>query len=143
MELWEYYREAWKAEAAYEAAVPAAWTVRGGAAYIAVKFPKEVEPSEKWAKKTWETTTWVFGNGLFGIEVACDDGRFTVVACPQHGEKLAEVKEVYITLNTEPAVSLQIPDGVVQRLRGWAAALGGEAVKRKAVERARRGEYCR
>ncbi len=34
-------------------------------------------------------------------------------------------------------------DGAVQWLRGWALALKDEAVKKKAVEKARRVKYCR
>ena len=65
------------------------------------------------------------------------------MACPQYGERLAEVKEVYILLNTEPVVALRLHDSAVQWLRGWAMALRDEAVKRKAVEKARRTKLCR
>ena len=71
-----------------------------------------------------------------------EDARFTAVACPQHGGRLAEVEEVHILLNTEPVVGLQLHDGAVQWLRGWAMALRDEAVKKKAVEKARRVKYC-
>jgi hypothetical protein len=67
----------------------------------------------------------------------------TAIACPQHGERLAEVEEVHTLLNTEPMVSFRLRDGAVQWLKGWALALRDEAVKRKAVERAKRTEHCR
>jgi hypothetical protein len=76
------------------------------------------------------------------VEVVFEDARFTAVACPQHGERLAEVEEVHILLNTEPVVGLQLHDGAVQWLRGWATALQKEVVKQKAVEKARRVKYC-
>ncbi len=87
---------------------------------------------------------WVFGNSLFGVEVAFEDAaRFTAVACPQYGEKFVDVEEVHILLNTEPVVGFRLHDGAVQWLRGWALALQKEAVKQKAVEKARRVKYCR
>jgi len=46
-------------------------------------------------------------------------------------------------LNTEPVVGLQLHDGAVQWLKGWALALQKEAVKKKAVEKARRVKHCR
>jgi hypothetical protein len=46
-------------------------------------------------------------------------------------------------LNTEPVVGFQLHDGAVQWLKGWAMALKDEAVKRKAVDKARRTEHCR
>jgi len=67
----------------------------------------------------------------------------TAIACPQHGGGLAEVEEVHILLNTEPVVGFRLHDEAVQWLKGWAQALRDEAVKRKAVERARRTEHCR
>jgi hypothetical protein len=67
----------------------------------------------------------------------------TTIACPQHGERLADVEEVHILLNAEPAVGFRLRDGAVQWLKGWALALRDEAVKRKAVEKARRTEHCR
>jgi hypothetical protein len=39
-------------------------------------------------------------------------------------------------------VGFRLHDGAVQWLRGWALALRDEAVKRKAVEKARRVKYC-
>ncbi|MFZ8812047.1 MAG: hypothetical protein ACO2PN_28590, partial [Pyrobaculum sp.] len=68
---------------------------------------------------------------------------FTAVACPQHGERLADVEELHVLLNTEPVVGFRLHDGAVQWLRGWAMALRDEAVKRKAVEKARRTKLCR
>jgi hypothetical protein len=75
--------------------------------------------------------------------VVFEDARFMAVACPQHGEKFVDVEEVHILLNTEPVVGFQLHDGAVQWLKGWAQALRDEAVKKKAVEKARRTEYCR
>jgi len=142
MELWQFYREAWEAERALKAAVPTAWLVKGGVAFAVVRFPQVAEPGEWWAEKAWIATPWIFGNGLFGVEVVFEDARFTAVACPQHGEKLADVEEVHVLLNTEPVVGFRLHDGAVQWLRGWALALRDEAVKRKAVEKARRVKYC-
>ena len=53
------------------------------------------------------------------------------------------MEEVHILLNTEPVVGFRLHDGAVRWLRGWAMALRDEAVKRRAVERARRVKYCR
>ncbi len=106
-----------------------------------VRFPREPEPGEWWAEKTWIAVPWVFGNGLFGVEVVFEDARFMAVACPQHGESLAEVEEVHIL--TEPVVGFRLHDGAVQWLKGWALALQNKAVKQKAVEKARRTEHCR
>jgi len=108
-----------------------------------VRFPREAEPGEWWVEKMWVATPWIFGNGLFGVEVVFEDARFTAVACPQHGERLADVEEVHILLNTEPVVGLRLHYGAVQWLRGWAMALRDEAVEKKAVEKARRTELCR
>jgi hypothetical protein len=85
---------------------------------------------------------WIFGSGLFGVEVVLEDDRFTAVACPQYGERLADVEEVHILLNTEPVVGFRLHDEAVQWLRGWAMALKDEAVKQKAVEKARCVKYC-
>ncbi len=123
--------------------MPTAWLVKGGVAFAVVRFPREAEPGEWWAEKAWIATPWVFGNGLFGVEVVFEDARFTAVVCPQHGERLAEVEEVHILLNTEPVVGLRLHDGTVQWLKGWVLALKDEAVKRKAVEKARRVKHCR
>ncbi len=142
MELWQFYRQAWEAERALKAAVPTAWLVKGGVAFAVVRFPHEAEPGEWWVEKTWVATPWIFPNGLFGVEVVFEDARFTAVACPQHGERLAEVEEVHVLLNTEPLVGLQLHDGAVQWLRGWALALKDEVVKKKAVEKARRVKHC-
>ncbi len=143
MELWQFYQQVWDAEEALKAAVPTAWLVKGGVAFAVVKFPREAEPGERWVEKTWIATPWVFGSGLFGVEVVFEDARFTAVACPQYGERLAGVEEVHILLNTEPVVGLQLHDEAVQWLRGWAMALQKEAVKKKAVEKARRVKHCR
>jgi hypothetical protein len=67
----------------------------------------------------------------------------TAIACPQYGGGLADVEELHVLLNAEPAVGFRLRDGAVQWLKGWAQALRDEAVKRKAVERARRMKYCR
>ncbi len=126
-----------------KAAVPTAWLVKGGVAFAVVRFPRKAEPGEWWAEKTWVAVPWVFGNGLFGVEVVSEDAWFTAVACPQHGELLAGVEELHVLLNTEPVVGFRLHDGAVQWLRGWALALRDETVKKKAVERARRTELCR
>jgi hypothetical protein len=135
--------EQWEAERALKAAVPTAWLVKGGVAFAVVRFPREAEPGEWWAEKTWVAVPWVFGNGLFGIEVAFEDARFTAIACPQYGERLADVEEVHVLLNTEPITGLQLHNESVQWLKGWAMALRDETVKKKAVEKARRTEHCR
>jgi hypothetical protein len=67
----------------------------------------------------------------------------TAIACPQYGERLAEVEEVHGLLNTEPVVSFRLHDEAVQWLKGWALALRDEAVKRKAVEKAGRVKHYR
>jgi len=67
----------------------------------------------------------------------------TAIACPQHGERLAEVEEVHILLNTEPVVGFRLHDGAVQWLKGWAMAPRDETVKQKAVEKARRVKHRR
>ncbi len=134
MELWQYYRQVWEAERALKVAVPMAWLKAGGVAFAVVKFPRETEPGEWWMEKTWVAVPWIFGNGLFGVEVAFEDARFTATACPQYGEKLAGVEEVHVLLNTEPVVGLRLHDEAVQWLKGWALALRDEAVKKKAVE---------
>ena len=72
-----------------------------------------------------------------------EDARFTAVACPQHGGRLAGAEEVHVLLNTEPVVGFRLHDEAVQWLKGWALALRDEAVKQKAVEKARRVKYCR
>jgi hypothetical protein len=77
------------------------------------------------------------------VEIVFEDAEFTAIACPQYGERLAEVEEVHSLLNAEPAVGFRLHDGAARRLRGWAMALKDEAVKKKkAVEKARRVKYC-
>jgi hypothetical protein len=132
-----------EAERVLKAAVPTAWLVADGRAFAYVRFPREAEPGEWWAGRTWVAVPWVFSNGLFGVEVAFEDAKFTAIACPQHGEKFVDVEELHVLLNTEPVVGLQLHDGAVQWLKGWAMALMDEAVKKKAVEKARRTEHCR
>ena len=139
----QFYQHVWEAERALRAAVPTAWLVRGGVAFAVVRSPRDAEPGERWVERAWMATPWIFGNGLFGVEVAFEDARFTAVACPQYGERLAEVEEMHILLNTEPVVGLQLHEEAVQWLRGWALALQKEAVKQKAVEKARRTEHRR
>jgi hypothetical protein len=131
------------AERALKVAVPTAWLKAGGVVFAVVRFPRETEPGEWWTEKTWVAMPWIFPSGLFGVEVVFEDARFTAVACPQHGEMLANVEEVYILLNTKPITGLQLYDGAVQWLKGWALALKDEVVKQKAVEKARRTELCR
>jgi hypothetical protein len=65
------------------------------------------------------------------------------VACPQYGERLADVEELHVLLNTEPVVGFRLHEEEVQWLKGWALALRDEAVKKKAVEKARRVKHCR
>jgi hypothetical protein len=143
MELWQFYKQVWEAERALKAAVPTAWVKAGDVVYAAVRFPREAEPGEWWVEKAWIATPWVFPNGFYGVEVVFEDARFTAVACPQYGERLADVEEVHILLNTEPVVGFRLHEEAVQWLRGWALALRDEAVKQKAVEKARRTELCR
>ncbi len=135
MELWQFYRQVWESERALKAAVPTAWLVKGGVAFAVVKFPREPEPGGWWVEKTWVAVPWVFGSGLFGVEIVFEDARFTAVACPQHGERLADVEELHVLLNTEPVVGFRLHDEAVQWLRGWAMALRDEAVKKRAVEK--------
>jgi len=143
MELWQFYRHVWEAERALKAAVPTAWVKAGNVVYAVVKFPREAEPGEWWVERAWVAVPWVFGSGLFGVEVVFEDARFTAIACPQHGERLAEVEELHVLLNTEPVVGFRLHEEAVQWLRGWTSALQKEAVKQKAVEKARRTEHCR
>jgi len=133
------------AKRALEAAVPTAWLVAGKAAFASVKFPREAEPGERWADRAWVAYPWVFGNGVFGVEVSFGgEGRFTAVACPQHAEGLAGVEELHVLLNTEPVVGFMLHREAVDWLKGWALALtDSEAARRKAVERARRFRLCR
>jgi hypothetical protein len=112
---WQFYREAWEAERALKAAVPTAWLVKDGVAFAVVRFPREAEPGEWWAEKTWVAVPCVFGSGL---EVAFEDVRFTAVVCPQHGERLAEVEELHVLLNTEPVVGFRLHDEAVQLAQG-------------------------
>jgi hypothetical protein len=142
MELWQFYQQAWEVEKALRAAVPTEWVKAGDVVYAVVRFPREAEPGEWWVEKMCVATPWIFANGLFGVEVVFEDARFTAIACPQHGERLADVEELHVLLNTEPVVGLQLHDGAVQWLRGWAMALRDEAVKKKAVEKARRVKHC-
>jgi len=143
MELWQFYRQVWDAEEALKAAVPTAWVKTGDVVYAVVKFPREAEPGEWWAEKAWVAVPWIFGSGLFGVEVVLEGDKFTAVACPHYGERLADVEEVHILLNTEPVVGFRLHDEAVQWLKGRALALKDEAVKQKAVEKARRVKHCR
>jgi len=142
MELWQYYKQVWEAERALKAAVPTAWLVKGGVAFAVVKFPRKAEPGGWWAEKAWIATPWIFSNGLYGVEVVFEDARFTAIACPQYGERLADVEEVHVLLNTEPVVGFRLHDSAVQWLKGWAMALQKETVKKEAVEKARRVKHC-
>jgi hypothetical protein len=139
---WQFYREAWEAERALEAAVPTAWLVKGGVAFAVVRFLRVAEPGEWWAERAWVAVPWIFGNGLFGVEVVFEDARFMAVACPHYGEGLAEMEKLHVLLNTEPVVGFRLHDKAVWWLRGWAMALQKEAVKKKAVEKARRVKHC-
>lgn len=91
-------------ESALKAAVPTAWIVACKTAFAVVRFPQVTEPGERWAERLWRATPWIFANGLFGVEVAFEDVRFTAVTCPQHGERLTDVEELHVLLNTEPVV---------------------------------------
>jgi DNA-binding winged helix-turn-helix (wHTH) protein len=85
---------------------------------------------------------WVSRSGLFGVEVVFEDASYSNrVSTIRRG--LAEVEEVHSLLNTEPVVGFRLRDGAVQWLKGWAMALQKEAVKKKAVEKARRVKHCR
>jgi hypothetical protein len=132
-----------EAERVLKAAVPTTWLVVDSKAFAVVRFPRVAEPGEWWTEQTWIATPWIFANGLFGVEVVSEDGRFTAVVCPQYGEKLADVEEVHILLNTKPVVGLRLHDEAVQWLRAWTSALRDEAVKKKLVEKARHTEHCR
>jgi len=144
MELQEWYKLEWMARRALDAAVPTAWMVLGKAAFASVRYPREVEPGERWADRAWVAYPWVFGNGLFGVEVSFGEERFTAVACPQHADMLIGVEEMHVLLNTEPVVGFMLHREAVDWLRGWALALvGNEAARRRAVERARRTGLCR
>jgi hypothetical protein len=141
---WQYYGEVWEAERALRAAVPTAWLVKGGVAFAVVRFPREPEPGEWWVERAWVAVPWIFGNGLYGVEVVFEDAaRFTAIACPMYATRFVDVEELHVLLNTEPVVGFRLHDGAVQWLRGWAQALHNEAVKKKAVEKARRTEHCR
>jgi hypothetical protein len=76
----QLYRQVWDAEEALSAAVPTAWLVKGGVVYAVVRFPHEAEPGEWWVEKAWIATPWIFGNGLYGVEIVFEDARFTAVA---------------------------------------------------------------
>jgi hypothetical protein len=119
----QFYRQVWDAGKALKAAVSTAWLVKGGKAFAVVKFPRVAEPGEWWVEKAWIATPWIFSNGLYGVEIVFEDVRFTAVACPQYGERLADVEEVHILLNTEPVVGFRLHDEAVQWLKGWAMAL--------------------
>ena len=98
----------------------------------------EAELGEWWAERMWVAVPCVFRSG-----VVIEDARFTAIVCPQYGERLADVEEVRVLLITELVVGLRLHDEVVQWLKGWVLALKDEAVKKKAVEKARRTELCR
>jgi hypothetical protein len=91
----QFYKQVWEAERALKAAVPTAWLAAGGKAFAAVRFPREAEPGERWAEKMWIAMPWIL-NGLFGVEIAFEDARFTAVPWPQHGEGLAGVEEMHV-----------------------------------------------
>ena len=133
--------QVWDAEKTLKAAVPTAWLVSGGVAFAVVRLPRVAEPGEWWVERAWVAAPWVFGNGLFGVEVVFEDARFTA-ACPHYGKGLADVEKLHVLLNTKPVVGLRLHDGAVQWLKGWALALRDEAVKKKAVEKARRVKHC-
>jgi hypothetical protein len=102
----------------------------------------KAELGKWWAERVCVAVPWVSRSGLFGVEVVFEDASYSNrVSTIRRG--LAEVEEVHGLLNTEPVVGLQLHDGAVQWLRGWAMALQKEAVKQKAVEKARRTELCR
>jgi hypothetical protein len=100
----------------------------------------EAELGEWWAERMWVAVPCVFRSG---VEIVIEDARFTAIVCPQYGERLADVEEVRVLLITELVVGLRLHDEVVQWLKGWVLALKDEAVKKKAVEKARRTELCR
>jgi hypothetical protein len=100
----------------------------------------EAELGEWWAEKVWVAVPCVFRSG---VEIVIEDAGLTAIACPQYGERLTDVEEVHVLLITELVVGLRLHDEAVQWLKGWALALKDEAVKKKAVEKARRVKHCR
>ncbi len=65
----------------------------------------EAELGEWWAERVWMAVPWVFRSG---VEIVIEDARFTAIACPQYGERLADVEELHALLNTEPVVSFRL-----------------------------------
>jgi len=65
----------------------------------------EAELGEWWAERVWAAVPWVFRSG---VEIVLEDARFTAIACPQYGERLADVEEVHVLLITELAVALRL-----------------------------------
>jgi len=43
-----------------------------------------------------------------GVEIVFEDARFTAVACQQYDERLADVAELHVLLNTDPVVSYRL-----------------------------------
>lgn len=43
-----------------------------------------------------------------GVEIVFEDARFTAIAFPQYGERLADVAELRVPLNTVPVVSFRL-----------------------------------
>lgn len=70
----------------------------------------EAELGEWWAERVWVAVPWVFRSG---VEIVFEDTRFTAIACPQYGERLADVEEVHVVLITELVVGLRLHDEVV------------------------------
>jgi len=65
----------------------------------------EAELGEWWAERAWVAVPWVFRSG---VEIMFEDARFTAIAFPQYGERLADVEELHALLNTEPVVSFRL-----------------------------------
>jgi hypothetical protein len=62
----------------------------------------------------------MFTNGIFGVETAFEEARFTAVAYPQWAEALARVEEVQVPLNTKPgppSVSPSFPSHLHRNFR--------------------------
>ncbi len=65
----------------------------------------EAELGEWWAEKAWVAVPRAFRSG---VEIVFEDARFTAIAFPQYGERLADVAELRVPLNTEPVVSFRL-----------------------------------
>jgi hypothetical protein len=143
MELWQYYKQAWEAERALKAAVPTAWLVKGGVAFAVVRFPREAEPGEWWAERAWVAVPWVFPNGLFGA-VAHPFSHCTAPSCslkPTTGSVFSKMCTSSTPASLPPCWGQATAVNLASS--NTTSTLRDEAVKQKAVEKARRVKYCR